>query len=178
MWAPDAISSWVRSAGGTAPGVWLIKNVVSPMQRSIYRGTRGRVSLTGRLPVLLLTSTGHRSDKLRTVPVFYLRSGDSFVICNVRPPGERANPWVRNVGADPKVRLEISGLVLRGRARRATEAELARVWPKLVAIWPAFQTFFSAGGERSVFVIEPVRQEPRDFNSLSGKPTPDSADMR
>jgi len=163
MWASDAVSSWVRSAGGTAPGVWLIKNVVSPMQRSIYRGTRGRVSLTGRLPVLLLTTTGHRSGKPRTVPVLYLRSGDSFVICNVRPPGERANPWVGNVRADPKVSLEISGLLLRGRARPATEAELARIWPQLVAIWPVFRTFFSAGGERSVFVVEPVRQAPRDF---------------
>ena len=85
---------------------------VSPLQRSIYRGTRGRVSLTGRLPVLLLTTTGHHSGKPRTVPVFYLRSGDSFVICNVRPPGERANPWVSNVRADPKVSLEISGLLL------------------------------------------------------------------
>jgi deazaflavin-dependent oxidoreductase (nitroreductase family) len=163
MRGSDAVAGWVRSAGGTAPGVWLIKNVVSPMQRALYRGTRGRVSLTGRLPVLLLTTTGHRSGKPRTVPVFYLRSGDSFVICNVRPPGERANPWVSNVGVDPNVRLEISGLLLRGRSRPSTDEELARVWPQLVAIWPAFQTFFSAGGERSVFVVEPVRQGPRDF---------------
>jgi deazaflavin-dependent oxidoreductase (nitroreductase family) len=99
----------------------------------------------------------------RTVPVFYLRSGHSFAICNVRPPGERANPWVTNVGANPKVSLEISGLLLRGRGRPATEVELARIWPQLVAIWPAFQTFFSAGGERAVFVVEPVRQAPRDF---------------
>jgi deazaflavin-dependent oxidoreductase (nitroreductase family) len=121
------------------------------------------MSLTGRLPVVLLTTTGHCSGKPRTVPVFYLRSGDSFVICNVRPPGERANPWVGNVRADPTVRLEISGLLLRGRARPATEAELAGIWPQLVAIWPALQTFFSAGGERSVFVVEPVRQAPWGF---------------
>jgi deazaflavin-dependent oxidoreductase (nitroreductase family) len=141
--------------GGTAPGIWLIKNVVSPLQRATYRGTRGRVSLTGRLPVLLLTTTGHRSGKPRTVPVFYLRSGDSYVICNVRPPGERVNPWVGNVRANPTVRLEVSGLQLWGRARPATEAELGRFWPQLITVWPAFQTFFSAGGERSAFVVDP-----------------------
>lgn len=148
------VSRWVQVVGSTATGVWLIKHVMSPMQRLIYRGSRGRVSLTGRFPVLLLTTTGRRSGQPRTVPVFYLRDGDRYVICNVRPPGERVNPWVLNIGADPDVLVEVRGVTLRARARPAAEEELAAFWPRLVLVWPAYDHFYSAGGERSVFVLE------------------------
>ena len=44
--------------GTTPAGVWLIGHVVSPLQRRLLLATDGRVSLTGKLPVLLLTATG------------------------------------------------------------------------------------------------------------------------
>jgi F420H(2)-dependent quinone reductase len=153
------VSRCVRAAGGTALGVWMIKNLLSPAQRMIYRRSRGRVSLTGRLPVLLLTTIGRRSGKARTVPVFYLRDDDRFVICNVRPPGERVNPWVINIRAHPDVLLEVSGATLLARARPATDAELAGFWPQLVCVWPAYADFHSAGGQRSVFILECVRAQ-------------------
>lgn len=154
---PDFWARWARAAGGTPLGVWGIKNLLSPAQRTIYRLSRGRVSLTGRLPVLLLTTTGRRSGKPRTVPVFYLRDGDRFVICNVRPPGERVNPWVLNIRADPDVSLEVSGRTLHARARQASETEVAGCWPRLVSLWPAYEDFRSAGGQRSVFILESVQ---------------------
>jgi deazaflavin-dependent oxidoreductase (nitroreductase family) len=154
---PGAVARWAKAAGGTRSGVWLIKRVLSPAQRIVYRRTHGRVSLTGRLPVLLLTTTGRRSGKQRTVPVFYLRDNDRFVICNVRPPGERVNPWVINISADPDVLLEVSGTTLRARARPATEAELTDFWPQLVGVWPAYADFAASGGHRSVFILEGAR---------------------
>ncbi|MGV1007834.1 MAG: nitroreductase/quinone reductase family protein [Dermatophilaceae bacterium] len=148
------VSRWLRSAGGTPLGVWAIKTLVSPAQQRVYRLSRGRVSLTGRLPVMLLTTTGRRSGKPRTVPVFYVREDDDFVICNVRPPGERANPWVLNLRAHPNVLVEVSGARLRARARAATEAEVASFWPRLVRLWPAYEDFHLAGGQRSLYVLE------------------------
>jgi len=34
--------------------------------------------------VLLLTTTGRRTGKPRTTPVFYVRSGAGYIVCNVR----------------------------------------------------------------------------------------------
>jgi hypothetical protein len=48
----------VRRLGATGLGVLAVGHVVSPLQRRLYRFTGGRVSLTGRAPVLLLTTTG------------------------------------------------------------------------------------------------------------------------
>ena len=139
----------LASLGGTALGVWTIKNVVSPVHRRVYRFTGGRVSLPGLAPVLLLTTTGRRSGLPRTIPVFYLTDGPVLVLCNVRPPGEAINPWVLNVRDDPAVRLELRGRDIAGLARDASAQEVERYWPRL-------ERFFSTGGERHVIVVTPL----------------------
>ena len=90
--------------GRTRIGVLVIGRVVSPLQRQLYRRTGGRLSLTGRAPVLLLTTTGRRTGRARTVPLLYLRDGDRVVICNVNPGFERPNPWILNLRAQPSPR--------------------------------------------------------------------------
>jgi F420H(2)-dependent quinone reductase len=151
--------SRVRTApGGTRAGVLAIGRVVSPLQRRLYRRTGGRFSLTGRAPVLLLTTTGRRTGKARTVPLLYLRDGDRVVICNVNPGFERPNPWVLNLRAQPRAQVQIARDIITVRARPASGDELDRYWPRLAMLWPAYQTFYDGGGKRSVFVLEPDSQ--------------------
>jgi deazaflavin-dependent oxidoreductase (nitroreductase family) len=144
--------------GSTRVGVLAIGWIVSPLQRELYRRTGGRVSLTGRAPVLLLTTTGRRTGKARTVPLLYLRDGDCLVICNVNPGFERPNPWVLNLRAEPHAQVQIGPGTARVRARPASGQELDRYWPQLTRIWPAYQDFHDKGGQRSVFVLEPDAQ--------------------
>jgi deazaflavin-dependent oxidoreductase (nitroreductase family) len=150
-WAP------VQRLGGTRFGVWTIKHVVAPLQLALHRLGGGRLSLTGRAPVLMLTTTGRRTGRPRTVPVFSLRDGDRYVLCNVRPPHERVNPWVLNMLADPRVRLTIRRETLDGRARRADQSEVDRYWPELVRLWPAYRSFRDTGGDLSIFIVDVVR---------------------
>jgi hypothetical protein len=70
--------SLLNRIGATRAGTWLIAHVVSPVQRRLLVATRGRVSLTGKRPVLLLTATGRRSGRPRTIPLFFLRDGDDL----------------------------------------------------------------------------------------------------
>lgn len=146
----------MRRLGATRLGVLLIGHVVSPLQRVVYRSTGGRLSLTGRAPVLLLTTTGRRTGRERTVPLLYVRDGDRLVVCNVNPGFEKTNPWVLNVRADSRVRARVGGSVVAATARPASPEELDRYWPLLVRIWPAYREFHDRGGERSVFVLEPT----------------------
>jgi deazaflavin-dependent oxidoreductase (nitroreductase family) len=144
--------------GGTRVGVLAIGQIVSPLQRELYRRTGGRLSLTGRAPVLLLTTTGRRTGKARTVPLFYLRDGDRLVICNVNPGFEQPNPWVLNLRAEPHAQVRIGGGTTSVRARPTSAGELDRYWPQLTQLWPAYQDFYDKGGQRSVFVLEPDGQ--------------------
>lgn len=150
-----AVRGVAQRLGGTRLGVLVIGRVVSPLQRRLYRSTGGRFSLTGRAPVLLLTTTGRRSGKARTVPLLYLRDGDRVVICNVNPGFERPNPWVLNLRAQPRAQAQIGRDTIPVRARPASGNELDRYWPELAKLWPAYQAFYDRGGQRSVFVLEP-----------------------
>ena len=146
--------SLVSRIGTTPAGVWLIGHVVSPLQRRLLLATGGRVSLTGRLPVLLLTATGRRSGRPRTVPLIFLRDGDDLVVCNVRPPSERPNPWPLNVRASPNVSVRIAGVTEQRVAREARAEEVEKYWPLLVERWPAYERFFAATHERAIFVLQ------------------------
>ena len=131
----------------------MIGRLISPFQRWVIRTTGGRVTLT-RKPMLLLTAIGRRSRKPRTIPLLYLRDGDDLIVCNVRPPGERRNPWPLNVRANPDVTIRISGVAEWRRAREARPDELERRWPRLVALWPPYERFFARTHERAIFALE------------------------
>ncbi len=141
---------------GTRIGVWAIKRIVSPLQRAIYRGTGGRIFSTigsGR-NVLLLTTQGRRTGRDRTTPVFYLRDGESIVICNVNPEHERTNPWVINLRANPIARLQIGRETGLYRVREATAAEVEHFWQRFVAFWHTYQVHYERGGRRTIFILE------------------------
>jgi F420H(2)-dependent quinone reductase len=148
------LMSLLHSIGATRLGTWAIGRVVSPLQRRLLLATGGRVSLTGKLPVLLLTATGRRSGRPRTVPLIFLRDGDDLVVCNVRPPSEGPNPWPLNVRANPNVSVPIGRVTERRVAREAREQEAAKYWPDLVKMWPAYGRFFAETHERAIFVLQ------------------------
>lgn len=142
--------------GATRAGVWAIKHLVSPLQRWVYRSSKGRVfsSVGSGRKVLLLTTKGRRTGRDRTTPIFYLRDGESVVICNVNPGFERTNPWVINLRANPVAQLQIGQDIGQYRAREATEAEIGHLWPRLIEIWPTYQAHYERSGRRAVFILE------------------------
>ncbi len=145
----------INRFGATRFGVWVIKHVISPFQRWIFRTTGGRfLSNVGfSRKVLLLTTKGSRTGKDRTVPVFYLRDGKDIVICNVTPEFERTNPWVINLRSDPIAQIQIGSDTALYHAREATNAEIESLWPQLVKLWPAYQVHFERGGRRTIFML-------------------------
>jgi deazaflavin-dependent oxidoreductase (nitroreductase family) len=157
---PDApetgLANKINRLGATHTGVWVIKHLISPLQRWVYRVTGGRLFSTigSSRPVLLLTTKGRRTGKNRTTPVFYLRDGEYIIICNVNPGFERINPWVVNLRANPTAQLQIGGDIGFYQARQATETEVEYYWPKLIMLWPAYQAHFQRGGRRSIFVLK------------------------
>jgi F420H(2)-dependent quinone reductase len=108
----------------------------------LYRLSGGRVM--GRMagaPILLLTTTGRRSRRERTVPVLYLEDGGRFVMV-ASLAGAPQNPaWFLNIEADPRVRLQVRSRRLAATARRASAKEKAQLWPRLVAMYPTYEDY-------------------------------------
>jgi deazaflavin-dependent oxidoreductase (nitroreductase family) len=155
--APTGKLGLLARLGATSLGVWAIKHLLSPLDRRLYRWTGGRRIALGRPlgPRLLLTTTGRRTGQERTVPVFYLRDGTRLIICNVKPGFERPNPWPLNLQAHPVARVQVGSVGRICHAREATADEVERYWPRLVALWPAYQTHFDRSRQRSIFILEP-----------------------
>jgi deazaflavin-dependent oxidoreductase (nitroreductase family) len=142
--------------GATRLGVWMIKHIVAPAQRLLYRASGGRMftSTGAGREVLLLTTRGRLTGKDRTTPLYYLRDGNRIIICNVNPGFERTNPWVANLRAHPIAKLQIGPEIAEYHAREATEAESDFYWPRLINIWPAYNSHFEKSHQRAIFVLE------------------------
>jgi F420H(2)-dependent quinone reductase len=93
------------------------------------------------LPVLVLTTRGRRSGKLRTVPLTYFEDGGNLVL--VASYGGRPHDpaWFVNLEAHPSVEVRIGGEHRRMAARRATPEERARLWPMVVAGYKGYAEY-------------------------------------
>jgi deazaflavin-dependent oxidoreductase (nitroreductase family) len=108
--------------------------ILKPLMRAhaaIFRATGGRIG--GRIPgvpsMLLLDHVGARSGAERTTPLVYMPDGEDFIIV-ASMGGYPKNPaWLHNLRAHPETRIQIGGRRIPVRAREATDAERARIWP-------------------------------------------------
>lgn len=98
----------------------------------LYRGTNGRITRLWHRRAIVLTTTGWRSGRPRTVLVQVFQDGsDLFVVAAnsglPRPPG-----WYVNLLAEPRAVAELDGHRLPFRAEQLSEAEAADRWHRVV----------------------------------------------
>ncbi|TMK98038.1 MAG: nitroreductase family deazaflavin-dependent oxidoreductase [Actinobacteria bacterium] len=129
----------------------------SRLDRRLYRASDGKLTSLGRrtVPVLLLTTTGRRSRRERTVPVMYIRDGRSFVVSSENFGQKHRAAWPLNLDADPVAKVQVGSEIVSCLARRLTDDEADRHWPRLVQAWPAHATYRRRSGERHTFVLTP-----------------------
>jgi deazaflavin-dependent oxidoreductase (nitroreductase family) len=92
-------------------------------------------------PVLLLTTTGRRSGKQRTVPLLYLMDGRNVVLVASNGGAVRHPTWWLNLQAAPEGWIQIKGIRRRVRAEQASAAEKQRLWPLLTAMYPGYKRY-------------------------------------
>jgi len=128
----------------SAAAVPIVHHVVVPLDRRIFKATKGRMSLTHlgsslkrhAMQDLLLTTTGAKSGKQRSTPVLFLDHDGGYVIVGSRY-GTDAHPhWSANLLAHPEATVLVRGQEQRVTARRISEAELTALWPRLLEIYP------------------------------------------
>jgi F420H(2)-dependent quinone reductase len=113
------------------------------MNNVAYRLSGGRVAgqVPSGAPICLLTTTGRRSGRRRTVPLLYLPDRDDLVVVASRG-GMGAHPaWYLNLLADPHATVQVGRSTVAVRARDATDEERRRLWPGLTAAYPHFDAY-------------------------------------
>jgi len=124
-----------------------------------YRLSGGRVAghVPSGAPICLLTTTGRRSGRPRTVPLLYIPDGDDFVVVASRG-GMGSHPaWYLNLLADPDASVLVGSATRRVHARDATEDERRRLWPALTAAYVHFDAYQLRTPRRiPVVILSPV----------------------
>lgn len=90
---------------------------------------------------IILTTTGRKTGSLRRVPLIRVRDGNHYIVV-ASMGGAPQNPgWYHNLVANPAVEIQDRGEVHELRARTATPAEKAKLWPLAVAEWPDYEAY-------------------------------------
>jgi deazaflavin-dependent oxidoreductase (nitroreductase family) len=126
----------------------------------LFRLTGARLGATfpGGAPVCLVTAKGKRSGTPRTVALLYLAAGDDVVLVASKGGMSHHPAWYHNMMANPDVEVEIGRTTRRMRARRASDAEKAALWPRLVAMYRDYDAYQArTTRDIPVLILSPVR---------------------
>jgi deazaflavin-dependent oxidoreductase (nitroreductase family) len=118
-------------------------------------GTEG-TELNGR-PVVILTSVGAKTGKLRKTPLMRVEyQGQYAVVASLG--GAPHNPvWYHNLIANPLVELQDGPVKKEYRAREVSGAEREIWWERAVAAWPDYAAYQKRTTRTiPVFVLTPV----------------------
>ncbi len=151
----------LRLLAASGPGAWLFARILYRIDRPVYRLTRGRhtfASLLSGIPVVMITTTGARSGRPRTVPVLGLPTSDGIAVI-ASNFGQRRHPgWYFNLRANPEGSVRVGG---RSRPFRAVEVEGERrqaIWAEGLRVYPGWSQYEVRAANRriAVFLLETV----------------------
>jgi deazaflavin-dependent oxidoreductase (nitroreductase family) len=109
------------------------------------------------VPTLMLTTTGAKSGLPRESPLATLVDGDAFYVVGSNFGTEKHPAWSGNLIKNPKATITYGGKRRDVVAHLLTDEEKQAVWPKLLTVWPTYDSYVERSGRNlRVFRLEPV----------------------
>lgn len=123
---------------------------------SLYRLLGRR--LVGR-NILILTTTGRKSGRRRSTPLFHVRDGSDYVIV-ASNGGEDPYPgWWHNIRADARVEIQVGRQVIPCSADPVREGDAAELWEKLCTVYGGYREYKEhTKRELTVFRLKPLSE--------------------
>jgi deazaflavin-dependent oxidoreductase (nitroreductase family) len=109
------------------------------------------------MPVVILTSRGARSGKVRKTPLMRVEHDGSYAIVASQGGAPTHPRWYFNLVADPHVVLQDGPVRSDMVAREVIRDEKAEWWARAVAAYPDYAEYQQRTDRQiPVFVLEPV----------------------
>lgn len=140
---------------GQAPPRWL--KAFTRINVWVYRLSGGRVMNTiAGDPICLVTMTGAKSGRRRTIPLMYVPHGDGVILAASQGGAATHPAWYHNLVAHPEIEVEQSGQRTKLRARLADADEKAKLWPICVEHYAPYDEYQrKTTRDIPLFVCEP-----------------------
>ncbi|WP_028477554.1 nitroreductase family deazaflavin-dependent oxidoreductase [Nocardia sp. CNY236] len=117
-------------------------------------GTEGAI-MQG-VPIVLLTSKGAKTGKLRRTPLVRVEHGGEYAVVAGMAGVPKRPVWYYNVKAEPHVELRDGPINKDYTAREVFAEEKALWWARAVAVWPDYGNDETETDRRiPVFVLTP-----------------------
>ncbi len=129
----------------------------------IYERSDGRIGKhSGRVPALLLTTTGRRSGLARTNGLTYCRDRGDLIVVASNGGSDRPPAWLLNIQTDPRVTVRVGRAVFGATARVATVEEQGHLWPHVNRMNRGMSRIFHPGvtGRYDVYQRHTTRRIP------------------
>ena len=120
-------------------------------------GTRGTTLRDTGLPVVIITSRGARTGKLRKTPLMRVEHDGRYAAVASQGGAPEHPRWYYNFRAEPRVALQDGPARRDMVAREVTGDERAQWWQRAVGAYPSYADY-QRKTERQipVFVLEPA----------------------
>jgi deazaflavin-dependent oxidoreductase (nitroreductase family) len=135
--------------------------VLSRSHRTLLGLSRGRMLRTAfGMPVVELRTVGRTSGQVRSTMLTTPVHDAGRVVLVASKGGDDHDPhWYKNLQANPDVEIIMAGQHRRMRARTATPAERAELWPQIVGAYNGYGAYQSRSARQiPVIICEPVSE--------------------
>ncbi|AVH54991.1 MULTISPECIES: nitroreductase family deazaflavin-dependent oxidoreductase [Streptomyces] len=120
-------------------------------------GTKGTTLMDTGLPVIILTTRGAKSGKIRKSPLMRVEHDGRYAVVASLGGAPKHPVWYYNVTSDPHVELQDGPVLQDMTAREVTGEEKALWWERAVAAYPPYADYQKkTEREIPVFVLEPT----------------------
>jgi F420H(2)-dependent quinone reductase len=120
-------------------------------------GTQGTTLRETGLPVVIVTSRGVASGKIRKTPLMRVEHEGRYLAVGSQGGAPRDPKWVANVRAEPHVLLQDGPLRQEMTARELSGSERDEWWDRAVAAFPNYAEYQNNTKRLiPVFVLEPA----------------------
>jgi deazaflavin-dependent oxidoreductase (nitroreductase family) len=125
-------------------------------QAETYEASGGTEATTLRgLPVVVLTTVGARTGKLRKTPLMRVEHDGTYAVVASRGGAPKHPVWYHNLKAHPEVELQDGPVKQDLRAREVTGEERAIWWARAVEAFPDYADYQTKTDRQiPVFVLE------------------------
>ncbi|MFS8100554.1 nitroreductase family deazaflavin-dependent oxidoreductase [Lentzea alba] len=133
---------------------WFEKAVIGT-DRLLYKLTGGKVmtvSLSKQTGLTLIT-VGAKSGEQRLNQVQYVADGDGMLVVGSNWGKPNHPAWTANLLKTPDAAVNVRGEVRDVHATLLSGAERETAWRKMVAAWPAFESYVERSGGRELRVF-------------------------
>jgi deazaflavin-dependent oxidoreductase (nitroreductase family) len=114
---------------GKPPPRWVLK-MFTRINVWVYQLSKGKLmnKLAGD-PICLITMTGAKSGRRRTIPLMYVPHGDAFLLVASQGGAPKHPVWYHNLVAQPDITIDHDGRKHPLTARLVQGEEKEKLWP-------------------------------------------------